>query len=434
MTVRPTKRPRIKLPAEEASWDDMPAAALSSTTLSPVALSPDAAFAARISAAESAQVATGDVASKASWESVLSALSRPPSSRNCVAPLARRPAEAIAPAEIPATGDKPAMSKASAAVGILPDSAAEPAPAEYGYERARLPLTDPGLPEADYRLDAPLAQSDSEPVAPPHWNIIAPEFGDETADAPSGTADSLVKLAGSEGGGGFRPLLQVDHFTWPKACQRLMTTAAAEFEQLTNELMAARERGQKVLAIAGCRRGEGSTTMLLCAAKRLSERGLRVVMVDGDLVEPQLARRLGVLPQFGWESVLAGPLPLAEVLIESAETGLALLPLREPFVPASPWPEGKGVVAESLGTLGANFDLTLVDLGPLEDPATIGGSVGREIGRQLDGVILVQSVRMAARERLAEAQRRLAAAGIAQAGIIENFVHGRPACTKPTGS
>ena len=88
----------------------------------------------------------------------------------------------------------------------------------------------------------------------------------------------------------FKPAWQVDRFTWPRVCRRLMARAAEEFDRLADALLAANARGQKVLAMAGCCRGEGATTLLLCAARRLAERGVKLVLVDADL-EPASARQ-----------------------------------------------------------------------------------------------------------------------------------------------
>ena len=177
----------------------------------------------------------------------------------------------------------------------------------------------------------------------------------------------------------------------------------------------------KVLAICGCQRGEGATTLLLCAGRRLAKRGLQVVMVDANLVDPQLARRLGLLPEFGWEEVLAGRLPLEEVVIESVHNQLAVLPLREPFAGTDQPTEDQRRLADNIETLAAHYDLVLLDLGPLEDPNVVGGWLARGLGSRLDAIALVHNVRDTARERLAEIQRCLAATDIAQAGIVENF-------------
>ena len=98
----------------------------------------------------------------------------------------------------------------------------------------------------------------------------------------------------------FKPAWQVDRFTWPRICRRLVARAAEEFNRLADALLAANARGQKALAIAGCCRGEGATTLLLCAARRLAERGIKLILVNADLNRPRLAKRLGVQPQSGW--------------------------------------------------------------------------------------------------------------------------------------
>ena len=90
-----------------------------------------------------------------------------------------------------------------------------------------------------------------------------------------------------------------------------MARAAEELDRLADALLAAGRQGQKVLAIGGCRRGEGATTLLLCAVRRLAERGIKPVLVDADLGRPRLAKRLGVQPQFGWDETTEAGGPIA---------------------------------------------------------------------------------------------------------------------------
>ncbi len=223
-------------------------------------------------------------------------------------------------------------------------------------------------------------------------------------------------------GRSFRPMLQVEHFTWPKVCSQLGGAAAGELDRLSDGLLAATAEGRRVLALGGCRRGEGTTTLVLCAGRRLAERGLKVVMVDANLADPQLARQLRLTTESGWEEVLAGRLPLEEVVIESAHNFLALLPLLGPFAGTDKPPEDETRLADSMATLSAHYDLTLVDLEPLEDSAVLTGSPARALARCLDAVVMVHNVRATPQNQLVDVQRRLAEANIEQVGIVENFV------------
>ncbi len=227
--------------------------------------------------------------------------------------------------------------------------------------------------------------------------------------------------------GAFQPMLQVDHYTWPSACRRLGTEAAHELDRMADGLAAAVIQGNKALAIGGCRSGEGTTTLLLCAARRLADRGHKVIMVDANFANPRLAQQLGLLPQFGWEEVLAGRLPLEEVAIESTRNELAVLPLLAPLSGEESSDTGdnpahdQSRLADSIRLLVENYDAVLVDLGPLEDPDAPGGALAQGIGAGLDGVVLVQDVRTTTDDKLAEIRRHLSAAGIAQPGIIQNY-------------
>lgn len=218
----------------------------------------------------------------------------------------------------------------------------------------------------------------------------------------------------------FRPLLEVDNFKWPDGVSRLIDAADEPLEQLLTNLVTRSIRGQKVIAWQGCRRSDGCTTLMLAAARRLAERGVKVIVVDAEFRQPRLARHLGLMPTVGWEEVLAGRLPLADVVVESLGDQVALLPLCAPGAsePGGAIPDDP---AASLETLRSHYDLVLVDLGRArksEDGADLVFS-----GRPwIDAVILVHHVGKTPQTELSHAKTRLRRAGISDVAVVENFV------------
>ncbi len=221
----------------------------------------------------------------------------------------------------------------------------------------------------------------------------------------------------------FQPAWRVDHFTWPKVCRRLIARAAKELDRLADALAAASARGQKVLAIAGYRRGEGATTLLLCAARRLAERGIRLALVDADLTRPRLASRLGVQPQVGWDEGAADEEgSLAQAIVEAAANNMALLPARErPAVNSRP-ADLSSRLARCVELLRGQYDLVLVDLGPLEDAGLANGRPAWAVPGTINGVVLTHDQRITSEEELIDIERQLAAADVTAVGIVENFV------------
>jgi len=234
--------------------------------------------------------------------------------------------------------------------------------------------------------------------------------------------------------GPFRPMLQVDRFSWPKVCRRLDEAADDELNRLADALTAAMAAGKKVLAIGGCGGNDGATTLVLCAGRRLARRGHRVVMVDADSADPKLAKSLRILAQHGWEEVAAGRLPLGEVVVERACGNLAVLPLIGSVDDESEADDRQAGLSKSLDTLAACYDLVLLDLGSLADPDTDGRLLAPAIARRLDAIAVVHDVRASEGDRPAEVQRCLAVADVDLLGIIENFVTDYSACTNLTGN
>jgi Mrp family chromosome partitioning ATPase len=221
----------------------------------------------------------------------------------------------------------------------------------------------------------------------------------------------------------FKPTWQVERFTWPRVCRRLMARAAEEFDRLADALSAANARGQIVLAMAGCCRGEGATTLLLCAARRLAERGVKLVLVDADLSRPRLAKRLGVELQSGWNETSGEDATfLANAVVESAANNLALAAIREPTPTDHQKPGDWSRLPPCLDTLKNHYEMVLVDLGPLENIESIGDFFDRTLGAKIDAVLLVRNPRITSEARLAAVEQQLTASAVALAGLIENFV------------
>ena len=255
----------------------------------------------------------------------------------------------------------------------------------------------------------------------------APAEAIET-DAPCATvADEAEAAPGSEETirweeMPFQPAFQVDSFAWPSGCARLGMVARDQMEQLADALIAGQEEGQQVVAMSGCRRGDGCTTLLLCVARRLAERGLEVAMVDADFDNPLLARRLGLLPDAGWEQVLTARAAVNEVIIESIQDRLAVLPLCGTLPCRGSPARGLPDPVSSLNVLREHYDLVLVDLGAFGEGMGSGGENSRAVVNWIDAVVLVRDVRTTRQAELNRIRQRVQAAGLVEAGIAENFV------------
>jgi Mrp family chromosome partitioning ATPase len=238
--------------------------------------------------------------------------------------------------------------------------------------------------------------------------------------APRGP-DTASETGKPSGESRFRPLLEVDSFLWPKGVLRLVDGAEEPLEQLLTSLVTHSIRGQKVIGWQGCRRGDGCTTLLLAAARRLAERGVRVAVVDADTHHPRIARHLGLMPTAGWEEVLAGRLPLAEVVVESLEDRVALVPWCTPSEKRDPLSATSFDPTSTINTLRDAYDLVLVDLGRGgKDDADAPVSAGRL--SWMDAVLLVHNVRKTPQTELNRAGARLRRAGVSEVAVVENFV------------
>jgi Mrp family chromosome partitioning ATPase len=211
---------------------------------------------------------------------------------------------------------------------------------------------------------------------------------------------------------------QVDHFIWPEICERLAAIADNPLEHLAEDLAGTSAGEGTVVAVVGCRRGEGATTLTLATARKMARGRRRTILVDADLDDAQLARQLGIQPESGLEDVLSGRMSLAEVIVESVEDSLALLPLRCPLAATE---SALKYLVQDLKSLRGHYDLILVKLGPLGDGNPTGSFVARSLASQIDTAVVVRSLRGTDAQLCDAVCDGLFDSGIAQVVVAENF-------------
>ena len=245
-------------------------------------------------------------------------------------------------------------------------------------------------------------------------NTLRMDSGSRTpstyVDAPSAGIRPLSAFTSSPQRHALQPLLEVDCFEWPEACDRLAGTARGAIQQFVDTLLSRAAAGQNVVAIASPGRSQGATTATITLARALAGRA-SCALVDADLGNPQLARTLGVLAEGGWNDAALAHLPLEEVMIASAADQLVLAPLR-----ADQGQQADGQqLAVTLELLRDSYDLVLIDAGPIVE------LLDWAAGLPVDGHYLVCDSRGGGRQQLHTVCKWLKTEGISPQGIVDNF-------------
>ncbi len=216
----------------------------------------------------------------------------------------------------------------------------------------------------------------------------------------------------------FSPDWEVDHFAWPEICERLLEAEATYFRHVGDRLLEATAKYPHVLMVAGCRRGEGRTTLALCLARCAAQAGVKVALLDADFKNPQLGIRLGMEIPCGWSEVLRGKAPLNEAAVASVADHLTLFPLTDTeSVDVEPGDAGLLSLVQEIST---HYPLVVVDVGPLgaEDRHPFASDEDCPV----NAAIVVRDLRFTTEKKAIATAQRLERSGIPAVGIAENFV------------
>ena len=192
------------------------------------------------------------------------------------------------------------------------------------------------------------------------------------------------------------------------------TPRAEAFRTLrTNLQFVGFERPTRTLVVTSAVPSEGKTTTLANLAIVLAENGATVAVVDADLRVPRLADYLGLEGGVGLSDVLAGRVPLVDVL-QPWGTGDQIMVLPAGRNPPNPSELlGSQAMSELISGLGKNYDYVLIDAPPVL-PVTDAAV----LSRFTDGTLYVAAARRVKATEVRTAILTLETAGITPIGIV----------------
>ena len=161
--------------------------------------------------------------------------------------------------------------------------------------------------------------------------------------------------------------------------KNLEFTATEQYKLLRTNLEFTVPEGTKcpVIGVTSSMRGEGKSTTAINLSYVLAEKGSKVLLVDGDLRIPSIAKKMGVPGTPGLTDVLMGKLDTIDEYRSTLLDTWYILPSGD--IPPNPSELlGSNRMESALATLREMFDYIIIDLPPVNivsDALSISGLI-----------------------------------------------------------
>ena len=170
------------------------------------------------------------------------------------------------------------------------------------------------------------------------------------------------------------------------------------------------------IAITSCYSGEGVTSVAANLAMTAASSAVgKVLLVDANLIRPNVGRFLGLPAAAGLTETVLGTVRLKDAIQDSGIENLAVLLAGSVDGGPSHVFDAAGGLAELVGTATSGFDLVVFDT-----PATEQNCSALELYRLVDAVVLVLEAERAPWQVAERAKNRLTQAGVNLAGVVMN--------------
>lgn len=197
---------------------------------------------------------------------------------------------------------------------------------------------------------------------------------------------------------------------------------AESFRKLrTNLQFLSVDNPPRVIVVTSSLPSEGKSTTAINIALSLAEAEHEVVLVDGDMRRPSVAKYLGLVGNVGFSSVLSNQVGVRDALQKSRFPGLSVL-TSGPIPPNPSELLGSLAAKNTLEDLRKQFDYVIVDSSPLlavTDAAILAAGA--------DGVLIMARAGQTKREQLSHAVGALTDVGASILGAVLTMVPSRGA-------
>lgn len=142
------------------------------------------------------------------------------------------------------------------------------------------------------------------------------------------------------------------------------------FRLLRSRIEYLMEKGHyKVLMVGSVLNEEGRTTIAANIALMLAQNGKRVLLIEGDMIEPSMEKKFGmdVDPQFAIENYLVKPLPIDMLPKMDGVMNLSVLICKQPLKNSSSLINSQNM-QEFIRTARQYYDYVIIDTPPLSYP------------------------------------------------------------------
>lgn len=189
-------------------------------------------------------------------------------------------------------------------------------------------------------------------------------------------------------------------------------TAEAFRKLRTNLQFLAVDNPPRVIVVTSSSPAEGKSTTAINIALALAEAEHDVVLVDGDMRRPSLAKYLDLVGEVGFSTVLSGAASLTEVLQTTKFPRLSVLAAGR--VPPNPSELLGSLAAQKvLSELRTQFDYVIVDSSPL-----LAVTDGAVIAASADGALIAARFGKTKRDQLTHAISNLNHVGASVLGAV----------------
>ena len=293
--------------------------------------------------------------------------------------------------------------------GARPASLFERADTAFGLDPRGGGVKLPGVPEAQRRAPEPAPQR--APAPAPRTEAAAARLPQHPAPAPDPAPAAPQPVAFR----GPHAAIDRDHLRDGGLIvpEDPVTGLLEEFRIVKRELLADARAGATAVArrilVCSPHSGEGKTYCATNLAIALAaERDLEVLLVDADVVNPSVTRRLGIEAEHGLMDALADPAILPEsMVIRTDIDGLFVLPAGTASARDAEWLASArtGEVLDRL-TEGAPDRILIFDT-----PPALAASPAAELAQHVGQALLVVRADETSRAALEDAQQLLSACG-----------------------